>query len=233
MSCTGHCPRNLQVCLPCYHGSHPGDKCLCHFTVGGTCPEAVASNLKDTKWQHQDLSTNHLTPPEPLLPATLLLCVYRTNTVHLDVCVPKITQSDEEQTRRSQVIVPPQSLLPGGVLAEHTCASASHGGLWQICALGPSPRISDFWQQVPGQWRCCSWSLPPREHSGTLNRTPHSQLAALLHNAGFRTCKPPACAHRPLEELEQVTFLIYKGDWTQNTSMLIFHDLNEVESRTW
>lgn len=70
---TGHCSRNLQVLFHCYYGSYPGDKCVCHFTVGRTHPEAVASNLKDTNWQHQDLNPDHLTPPEPLFPATLLL----------------------------------------------------------------------------------------------------------------------------------------------------------------
>lgn len=67
------------------------------------------------------------------------------DTVNPDVCVLMIIQRDREQTRHFQVKVSPQSLLPGAVTAEqHVCASESLGGLWQNCALGPTPRISHF-----------------------------------------------------------------------------------------
>lgn len=101
----------------------------------------MASNLKGTKWQHRDLNSDHLTPPEPLRLATLLH-VYGLDGVNLDVCVLVTTQRGREPTRHFQTKVLPRSLFSRAVMAEHTCTSGSLGGFcWNLCTR---PRSQDF-----------------------------------------------------------------------------------------
>lgn len=177
----------------------------------------MASNLKGTKWQHRDLNSDHLTPPEPLLLATLLH-VCGLDGVNLDVCVLVTTQRGREPTRHFQTKVLPRSLFSRAVMAEHTCTSGSLGGFcWNLCTRPHSQDFRFFENRCPcGDCAAAGLAMTLENHipraclpeSAQVSQTELPKAGSLhLHDARFRTCKRPAYVLSTPEDLEQVTYL--------------------------